>query len=55
MRPMVKVKKWDRVKNDMIQRRTGIEETFEEKLSRKVLQWFGRSSYCGRSTVETKT
>ena len=34
------VKRWDRIKNEEILRRAGIEETLAEKVDRRVLQWF---------------
>ena len=40
-RPTVGDKKWDRVMNEEIRRRAGIEETQSEKVDRKVLRWFG--------------
>ena len=38
---MVGVTGWDRVRNDEIRRRAGIEETLAEKVDRRVLRWFG--------------
>ena len=37
LRPMVGITRWDGVRNEQILRRTVIEETFEEKVYRRVL------------------
>ena len=37
LRPMVGVTRWDRIRNEEIQRRAGIEETLAEKVDRRVL------------------
>ena len=36
LRPMVRVSRWYRVKNDKIRRRAGIEEALTEKVDRRV-------------------
>ena len=41
MRPMVGVTRCDRVTNDEILKRAGIEETLAEKVDRRVFRWFG--------------
>ena len=41
IRPMVGVKRGDRIRNEQIRRRAGIEETLAEKVDRRVLRWFG--------------
>ena len=41
LRPMVRVMRWERIRNEEIRRRAGIEETFAEKVDRRVLRWFG--------------
>ena len=41
LRPMLGVKRWDRIRNEEIRRRGGIEETIAEKVDRRVLLWFG--------------
>ena len=38
---MVRVTRWDRIRNEEIRRRAGIEETLVEKVDRRVLRWFG--------------
>ena len=38
---MVGVTRWDRISNEEIQRRAGIEETLAEKIDKRVLRWFG--------------
>ena len=38
---MVGVTRWDRIRNEEIRRRAGIEETHAEKVDRRVLRWFG--------------
>ena len=38
---MVVVIRWDRVGNDGIRRRAGIEEILAEKVDIRVLRWFG--------------
>ena len=35
------VTKWDRVRNDRIQRREGMENSLTEKVDGRVLLWFG--------------
>ena len=42
LRPMVGVTRRDRIRNEEIRRRTGIEETLAEKVDRRVLHWFGQ-------------
>ena len=37
----MRVTRWDRIRNEEIRRRAGIEETLAEKVDRRVLQWFG--------------
>ena len=41
LRPTVEVTRWDRVRNEEIRRRAGIQETLTEKVDRRVLRWFG--------------
>ena len=41
LRPMVGVTRWDRIRNEEIQRKAGMEETVAEKVDRRVLRWFG--------------
>ena len=41
LRPMVVVKRLDRVMNDGIRRKAAIEETLAEKVDRTVIRWFG--------------
>ena len=36
LRPMVGVTRWDRIRNEEIRRRAGIEETLSEKVDRRV-------------------
>ena len=38
---MVGITRWDRIRNEEIRRRAGIEETLAEKVDRRVLRWFG--------------
>ena len=38
---MVVITRWDRIRNEEIQRRVGIKETLAEKVDRRVLRWFG--------------
>ena len=40
LRPLVGVKRLDRVWNDEIRRRARIEETLSEKVDKRVLRWF---------------
>ena len=35
------VTRWDRIRNDGIRRKAGIEETIAGKVDRKMLRWFG--------------
>ena len=35
------ITRWDRIRNVDIPKRAGIEETFAEKVDRRVLRWFG--------------
>ena len=35
------VTRWDRIRNEKIRRRVGIEETLAEKVDRRVLLWYG--------------
>mgnify|MGYP006897347143 CR=1 FL=1 len=35
------VTRWNRIRNDEIRRKAGIEETLAEKVNRRVLRWFG--------------
>ena len=41
LRPVLRVTRFDRVRNEEIRRRAGIEETFLEKVDRRMLRWFG--------------
>ena len=41
LRPMVGNTRWDRVRNEEIRRRAGIDETLAEKVDRRELRWFG--------------
>ena len=41
LRPMVRVTRWDRIWNEEIRRKVGIEETLAEKVDRRVLRWLG--------------
>ena len=38
--PKVWVTRWDRIRNEEIRRRAGIEERLAEKVDRRVLRWF---------------
>ena len=38
LRPVVGVTRWDRIRNEDIRRRAGIEETLAEKVDRRVLR-----------------
>ena len=38
---MVEVTIWDRIRNEEMRRRAGIEETLAEKVDSKRLRWFG--------------
>ena len=40
-RPIVGVTRGDRIRNEEIQSRAGIEDTLAEKVGRRVLRWFG--------------
>ena len=40
LRPMVGVTRWNRIKNDEIRKKAGIEETLAEKVDRRLLRWF---------------
>ena len=37
LRPIVRVTRWDRIRNNKIRRRTGIKKTIAENVDRKVL------------------
>ena len=68
LRPKVGVTRWDRIRNEEIRRRAGIEETLSEKVDKKsiMMVWAhgrdergalakeGQSSYSGKSTGHWK-
>ena len=39
---MMGVTKWDRIRNEEIRRRVGIEETLAEKVDKRLSRWFGQ-------------
>ena len=52
--PIVGVTKWDRIRNEAIRSRSGIEETLAEKVDRRVLRRFGNMERMDEGSLSRK-